>query len=491
MSSKVYIRQYGNTLELSGGNDQPLSKELMTYISPHLCFQKKIYLTPYQRRMANTRTKFSFETVCIYDVDEKGRLCTCAGFLNRITRTFNERGVTVLYKDVSPKPNPKTFSPYLHLVDNKFTFRPRQKECLEKILRNRSGIINAPTAFGKGAMICMVALALPYARIFVTTRRVAVVETLCERLSKIFPNVGQIGGGVSRMGERITVVSGDSLHRVTGEVDVLLVDEVHEYGADTYSSELAKFKHTRMYGFSASPKGRFDGTDLRIEALFGPQIFHMTYQEAVELGLVVPIRVDWLDVPMDINPVEGCTNDVLRKRIAIWTNDERNDIIAEKAKAYPNQQVLILVDTLEHAVNLKKRLPDFSVVYATAEESDLRKYRRDGLIDESFPVLNKKKRKELKEQYERGELKHVIATGVWAVGVDFTFLEVLIRADGGASEIASIQVPGRVSRINDNIEKDVGVLVDFRDRFDEGFAKKAKIRQGYYRDMGWEQVMAD
>lgn len=488
MDQKVYIRQIGNTLELSGGGNKPLPEPVIGKLVPHLSFKKKTYLTPYQRRVSGVSSKYALNDVCIYDIDEYGRLCTCAGFLRTIRNVLRTSGITAMYKDVTPVNSPRTYQPYIHLVDNHFTYRARQKECLENILTNRSGIINAPTAFGKGTMICMVALALPYAKIFVTTRRIAVLETLHERLSKIFPNVGQIGGGCCRLGDRITVVSGDSLHRVTGEADVLLVDEAHEYGADTYAAQLAKFKNTRMYGFTASPTGRMDGTDLRLTALFGEEIFKLSYAEAAQLGLVVPICVEWLTVSPTFNPVAGVTDDVKRKRFGIWTNEERNRLIAEKASSYPQQQVLILVDTLEHAVNLKALLPDFDLVYANAEEQDLRRYKRDGLIDDTFPAMTKQRRKQMKEDYERGELKKVIATGVWAVGVDFTHLEVLIRADGGSSEIASIQIPGRVSRLNKSINKEVGTLVDFFDSFDSGFEFKSKARQKYYAQMEWEQI---
>jgi len=491
VDKKVFVRKFGNILELSGGGNLPISEEAVARLAPKLSFNKKTYLTPYQRRLLNTTSKYQYENIRIFDFDDHKRMCTCAGFLDRITTTLQQNGFQVFYKDVSPVANERTFKPYVERVDNYFTYRPRQKECLQKILNSTSGIINAPTAFGKGTLMTMVAMALPYAKIVVTTRRISVVETLYDRFSKIFPDVGQIGGGSKFMGDRITIVSGDSLHHMDGKADLVLVDEVHEYGADSYAAQLSKFEHSRLFGFSASPTGRFDGSDLRIEALFGKEIFKISYKEAADLGMVVPIVVEWQDVVMDFNPVGDCTHDVQKKRLGIWTNDYRNDLIAEKAKSYGNCQVLILVDTLEHAVNLHSRLPDFTCVYATAEENDLRNYRRKGLIGEDFPVLNKKKRKELKEQYERGKLRHVIATGVWAVGVDFTHLEVLIRCDGGSSEIASIQVPGRVARINKDISKSVGVMVDFRDQFDTGFAAKARMRYGYYRDMEWEQLVGE
>jgi hypothetical protein len=150
--------------------------------------------------------------------------------------------------------------------------------------------------------------------------------------------------------------------------------------------------------------------------------------------------------------------------------------------------VLILTETLEHVVHLLPRLPGFTPVYATCEEADLRKYKSRGLIDDSFPVLDKKARKRLKNEYETGKLRHVIATGVWAVGVNFTSLGALIRADGGASEIASIQLPGRVSRI-DGAGKEVGIVVDFHDNFDDGFRGKARTRHSHYQKMGWEQIV--
>ena len=51
-------------------------------------------------------------------------------------------------------------------------------------------------------------------------------------------------------------------------------------------------------------------------------------------------------------------------------------------------QVLITVETVEHAIHLKKRLPEFELVYAVpadryAFNQDLTHYREQGLVDNS------------------------------------------------------------------------------------------------------------
>lgn len=491
MDHRVVIKQCGNNIQLSSDGNMPLSAHVQSLLLPALSFVKKTYLTPYQRRVEGISGKVKYTNSSIYDFDSKGRLCTCAGFLEKLKNILFDNKIPVFYKDMSPKVTDKRYDANKLNVERLFSYRPKQEECLNAIINNRSGIINAPTAFGKGALICMVVAAFPKAKIDIITKRVSVVETLYERLSKKFHGVGQVGGGVNKVGERITVYTADSMHKADAKADIVLADEGHELMADSYSAKLARYENARMYTFSASPKGRYDGTDIRMEALFGQQIFKLSYSEAVRLGLVVPIKVIWKDVDPGYNPVSNVTHDVARKRHGIWTNMDRNEIIAETVKQFGDSQILIMTETLEHVINLLKYLPNFTPVYATCEENELRAYRGKGLIDDSFPVLDRKKRRSLREQYEKGELRHVIATGVWAVGVDFTHLEVLVRADGGASEIASIQVPGRVARIDASGNKREGILVDFRDQFDEGFKQKARMRFKHYREMEWDQVVEE
>jgi hypothetical protein len=81
-----------------------------------------------------------------------------------------------------------------------------------------------------------------------------------------------------------------------------------------------------------------------------------------------------------------------------------------------------------------------------------------------------------------------IATPVWATGVSFDGLQVLVRADGGGSETNNHQWPGRVARIDPQTNKSYGILVDFIDRFDRWAYGRSLLRRKTYKKNGWVQL---
>lgn len=481
----ITIRRHGNVIDLSPDGRSELPDRVRRLVEPHLCYQHKRFLRGAEQFQEDGSVrKVEMVTKQMFAYDACGRMAANAGFLRRLGKVLRDAGFRVVLEDTTPPRPPAEI--YLDAVTRRFEFRPRQEECLQAILSNRCGQINAVTGFGKMAIIVMVCLALQKEKIHVVTKRTAIVEKLVQYITRYMP-CGQVGGGVNRPGPRVTVYTADSLHKSTFDADVLLADEAHELVADRAAGFLQRYVYSRNYAFTASPEGRFDGSDSRLEALFGQPIFLLTYPEAEALGLVVPIEVEWSDVPMQRNPCAGLRNEVTKKRHGIWRNAVRNEVIAAKVRSFPGQQCLVLVETVEHAVYLRNHLPEAELVYASLEDADLRKYQRQGLLPADFRVHDRRSRQESQRAMESGELRLAIATGVWAVGVDFTKLQVLVRGDAGASEIASIQMPGRVSRLNSEVGKQVGIVCDLHDGFDAGFRNKAQARWRHYRKMGWTQ----
>jgi superfamily II DNA or RNA helicase len=286
---------------------------------------------------------------------------------------------------------------------------------------------------------------------------------------------------------RITVVTADSLHKVNAELtDMVIGEEVHELAADSYSAELTRFKNCRMYGFTATPTGRLDNADMRLESLFGPIIFHMTYQEAVDYGLVVPIRVHWLDVICD-NPC-GSYVDVAKRRHGLWRHQFRNQVIADAAHLFDDEQTLITVTTFEHAIYLRQFLPEFTLCYSEQGDDEVfNRYVKNKMLPADEPRMTAVRRSMLRIQFEKGELKKVIATDVWSTGVSFNGLAVLIRADARGSEIMDSQIPGRVCRLDPLTDKREGLVIDCLDQFDPGFRAAANKRKRNYAAKGWIQ----
>jgi len=482
----IVIRKSGNLIDISQ-NGLPLTKLIARELEKELTYVyvKSLYG---QAEFEHGKT-LDFEPRRLYKYDSKGRMICGRGHLNKITRLLIDKfqvSPTLINKDPKDHPRPRRYEERVDIVDQNVTYRPKQEECLEAISANECGIIAAPTGFGKGMIILMVCLLYPYAKIHIITPGKDLVSKTVRLLSKTLPNIGQVGFGSKRI-NRITVFSADSLHLSDFDADILIVDEAHELMAPTYGQYLAKYRFSRNYAFTATPTGRADKADSKMESLFGETIFSVTYQEAVQLGLVVQINVDWLDVPSD-NPAENYVTRIAKKRYGVWRNWDRNNTIAEKLKQYTNDQVLILVTTLEHALNLRQHLPDYSLCYDKLTAHKRKQFVKAGLMEPDEAVITPRQREQMRLDFETGKLKHVIATTIWATGVSFDALPVLVWAAGGSSEIRSTQVPGRVCRIHESSGKQFGVLIDCCDQFDSGFENQANTRCRYYKKHGWAQV---
>lgn len=433
------------------------------------------------------------ERIKMFRYDDHGQMVCGKGYLPRLREVLPANGYSIsMYDCNEPHPRPDRFEPRFDRVLERMQLRYRQGEALSAIVANEGGVIVAPPGYGKGSIVAMAALALPKARILVTTYAKEVAQTLVTRLTPLVSGVGLVTSGKRDWG-RVTIVSAGSLHHVahtaTDEPDLILADELHELAAPTYLEQLWRFKRSRMFGFTASWNLRFDKADALLESIFGRVVFEMTYQEAVDQCLVVPIRFEMLPVHLDRNPAAGL-KDTNKDRWGIWRNDARNNIISTKCHEFAaDEQVLVLVSTVEHAVALKQYLPDFQLNYAVRDPAEHQTYVDRGLLDPADePPMTRARRDQMRSAFEAGRLKKVIST-LWDTGVDFTQLAVMVRAGGGASEIADIQAPGRTTRPDPATGKTHGLVIDCMDYFDPACLRQSHGRRKSYLRQGWEEVL--
>ncbi len=487
----LLIRKYGSLIDIGEGYG-PLPAEIvdilsrdLTYIYRRLRRGEEAYNYATERR-----EPVSFEPRLLYTI-ENGRLTTGYGLTPRILRLLAQHGHRAYVLDISPpRTRANAYQTDWEAVRNTVSFRPRQLECLEAIANNPGGIIKAPPGFGKTWLLYALAVLYPHAKIDIVIKSKDVAARIVRQLSRYLPLVGMVGGGRRQTG-RVTVYTIDSLHHADGDADFLCVDEAHQAVAPRAAEMIGRlYRFSRNYGFTATPTGRFDGADARLEMFFGPIIFSMSYEEAVSLGLVVPIMVRWLTCRMQSNPVRDLTQDTARKRHGIWRNFERNRLIAEDARAnYQDHQVLILVETVEHAIYLWQHLPEYQLCYAGVDAARVERYRRWGLLPDDFVPMNPKRREEMRRGFEAGTIRKVIATDVWATGVDFDQLQVVYSVSGRQSEIWDQQGPGRVSRVHES--KEYGEVVDIVDTFDRGMLARSRARYRHYKALGWSQDWPD
>ena len=484
---ELLLRKYGNVLDVTTPDLGPTPVFVRDLLTPLLQYEHKRVLRGEDRYGPDgTVRNIDIEIKYLYQILE-GRVTTGFGMYGKIVDTLRPFGYSLKFVDLSPpRERPRCYEPDWNHMCQYINFRPRQDECLAAMMHYPCGVINAPTGFGKTHTMGAFCHLYPHAKIDIVVRGKDVAFKIHRRLTKDIPNVGMIGGGQHRRGDRVTVYTAGSVHHSPGDADFLLGDEVHQLVAPDVQAKLAdKYLFTRNYGFTATPEGRMDNAHAQLESFFGRQIFVMTYEEAVALGLVVPIMVRWLPIHLRYNPAAG-KRGTPRDRWGIWRNQERNQAIATDARQYSSDhQVLILTNTVDHAVHLWRELPEFALCYGVMKPAQFETYKRAHLLPQSFQLTDAARREQMKVDFEEQRLKKVIATDVWATGVDFEALPTCYRVDSRESEILDAQAPGRTSRVSEG--KSYGEVVDCYDSWDNHFKRKSETRRRHYRKMKWSQ----
>lgn len=486
---KVTLLRSGNRLVVD-----PATRPIQRLLVPSLTLVEKRFFHGWELKQRLRNGELPFETIeweC-FGEDHKGRIGTSLGFWKRIKTTLELTGrYKVMMRDMTPHPNPSVYVPqWGRLKQFGIKLKHGQRDFLETLFANRTGRMDCPPGFGKSFLPAVVAILCPHAKIDIVSKRVAVVrDRIYPGLCQYLPDVGIVGGGKKIQGCRVMCYTSGSMHYAKGDSDFLFGDEDHELVSDETAGKFARWENSRNFGLSATHDMRLDNKDLRAEAIFGPIIYSMTYAEAEEHKMVVPIEVHWTSVSMDVDPCEGASDDIEKKRLAYWANDYRNDLIAKDARRYDDRaQVLVTCDTLEHAVNLKSRLPEYQLVYREESMTNKRfeEFVDQGLLAANEPRMSVERRMKLTKAFEKGRLKKAIVTTIWNVGVSFNQLGVLVRADGGGSPVNDVQIPGRTSRTSKGKFK--GVVRDYMDQFNSGCRRKALNREKTYESQGWKQI---
>jgi len=438
----------------------------------------------YKRRMQDGQSRHSvyYETHELYEIrrihDVDWLVCP-AGLTAQVIRTLKSYSIECDIEDLREHKLPD--------VDWSLIDEPREGQdvILAKIASCDMGQIEAPTGFGKTFLIVQICKMYMRNSILIIAPGISEAKTLRDRLLVAFPiqDVGQIGGGRNETDRRITVCVRASLMKVDFDVvDLILYDECHTAGGDRVSSILARARPCKIFGFTASPNMRSDGTDKLVESLIGPLIHVASYSEVEKQGNVVPMKVIFRPVPH--GPAINSSTSTVINRNGLWRNDERNDMIAHDAQqAAMTGQTLVYVAVVEHGLELLRRLPGWAFVYSSMDVRLRKRYMKLGVLKEGEHPISLRDREEYQELFEQGVLTKVITT-CWNQGVNFPYLQNIIRGDGQGSGIVSVQLSGRGSRTAEG--KDMCTVIDYYDEFNKTLHRRALTRLRTYRSKGWD-----
>ena len=401
-------------------------------------------------------------------------------------------------------------------------FRPGQMEAIALMLSQDCGVLCSTVGFGKSFCLKQLCKLYPTLNILVVCPAGEVVRELYRDISKELP--GQVGllnmDSTDVSGKRIIVTTTKSMNKVKPEqVQLLLFDECHGVGFNSTGFDLMKFCFCRRFGFTATPV-RNQGDLKYMEAIFGPVLQELSFQDVQHTGGVTPITYTMLPIGkrllylcdlIQVKDRNGNTcyrepgkleyddiptgktarrdiPDFLKQQRYYMNNRMRDDIIVNAfnkiKEAAPDRQILIMVSSIAHLIRIHRKLPYLAIAHGERGSLERYKQKKDlADVDMSRYVQSAKDAEKTKKAFEKGTLKYAISTGVWSKGINIKHLTTLIRADGATSAIPSVQIPGRLARLDEN--KPMAYLIDIADDFCEEAERRAKAREAVYKEEGW------
>ncbi len=370
--------------------------------------------------------------------------------------------------------------------------RPWQKKWIfTALLDGNSGLIGAPTRYGKSYGMTAICRAFPKARTIIVAPGVDLCRQLMEHFKEVLPHRdvrGLFTGSKNKFqGPDITIVSMDSLSKCDpDDTDLVIVDEPHAVVSDERILEFAKFTRARKYGFGATLNGRFDKKDPLIECLIGPVLVNTTYRQAVAEGAISPLKMLLIKIPFSKDSVSGKSLSRDKVYELLLTQSPRmsrlvktlvDDVIPEKW-----QTMAFIKDEKQADFYLDRSMPPEGTVAMAKKLSD-------------------KERDIMTKGIAAGDILRVIASNIYVQGITFPDLKVVINLAGGGANTTSIQKPGRL--LQTRPDKNYGVMFDFifecTDKdMDErpnppyaGIIAECWARHKVYKDIGYDVQFVD
>ncbi len=350
------------------------------------------------------------------------------------------------------------------------TLRPFQQQAADKFLSREFGTLSAPTGSGKTVIaLYLIAQRRQPALVVVHTKDLAFqwIERIEQFLGIDPSEVGLVGGGKNRVGDRITVALVQSLYKrksaIARQVGFLLVDECHRTPSRTFTDAVTAFDARYMLGLSATPWRR-DNLSTLIFWHLGNVHHTVSKKRLVATGDVLPAEVVVRET--GFRPYFDPVSEYTRMLSELAMDKERNLLIVDDVADECDRGkgvCLVLSDRKAHCDTLRTLLRYRCRIEAEVLTGDLSGTERRAVL----------------ERIRGGRVKVLVATGqLIGEGFDCPNLSTLFLATPVRFSGRLLQYLGRVLRPAPGKEK--ARVFDYVDVQVDTLVKAAKARRRVY-----------
>jgi len=240
-------------------NRNGLSTLLINFLKDELNFAN----TEYFIKKKVGKNTFDTERYFQFVEETENEVIVPRGFLGKLIRFCNENNILYIFNDMRKK---------LKNIDFQFNakLREHQQSAIEIASKKDFGVIVAPPGSGK-TIVGLKIISDRSQPALIIVHRKQLVEQWIERIETFLGipkhEIGRIGQGKSKIGNKITIATIQSLSKelnkpesdsFTNSFGTVLVDECHHIPAKTYRDTIAKLPTYYLYGLTATPFRKYN-----------------------------------------------------------------------------------------------------------------------------------------------------------------------------------------------------------------------------------------
>ena len=350
-------------------NRNGLSTLLINFLKDELNFAN----TEYFIKKKVGKNTFDTERYFQFVEETENEVIVPRGFLGKLIRFCNENNILYIFNDMRKK---------LKNIDFQFNakLREHQQSAIEIASKKDFGVIVAPPGSGK-TIVGLKIISDRSQPALIIVHRKQLVEQWIERIETFLGipkhEIGRIGQGKSKIGNKITIATIQSLSKelnkpesdsFTNSFGTVLVDECHHIPAKTYRDTIAKLPTYYLYGLTATPFRKYnDGKIIFIH--LGEIIVEIKTSEISSYKQAkIIIRNTGLDIPFNSK------TDQFETLSKILVHDSgRNKLILEDifVELKLGKKVVIITERKEHIDTLNQYLKQsYETITLSGDDSE-------------------------------------------------------------------------------------------------------------------------